>query len=179
MNTLLKTFRISIFVFLLFAALVFTSTAQEPIDTATGFYEATKAAPAAFKSGDLAKAKLLSHKLLKQAEHWKKNWNYGNAVHVANLVLGRIALINKEPDKARSYLLEAGRTPGSPQLNSFGPNMLLASEMLEKGETEAVLEYFDLCAKFWEQGSSKLEDWKVAVSSGDVPDFGPNLRYLF
>ena len=179
MNLMLKSIRISTFVFLLSAACVVTSTAQEPRGPAADFYEATKAAPAAFKAGDMSKAALLSHNLLKQAELWKNDWNYGNAIHVANLVLGRIALANKDHEKAAMFLLAAGTTPGSPQLNSFGPNMLLASEMLKKGETQAVLEYFDLCAKFWDKKHSSLAKWKADVESGNVPDFGPNLRYHF
>jgi hypothetical protein len=176
---MLKSIRISTFVFLLSAAWVVTSTAQEPRDTAAAFYKATKAAPAAFKAGDMSKAALLSNNLLKQAESWKDDWNYGNAIHVANLVLGRIALVNNEPDKARVYLLNAGRTPGSPQLNSFGPNMLLASEMLKIGESKAVLEYFDLCAKFWDPKHSLLEVWKADIKNGNTPDFGANLLYQF
>ena len=176
---MLKSMRISTFVFLLSAACVVTSAAQETRGPAADFYEATKAAPAAFKAGDMSKAALLSHNLLKQAETFKDNWNYGNAVHVANLVLGRIALVNKEPDKARVYLLDAGRTPGSPQLNSFGPNMLLASEMLEIGESKAVLEYFDLCAKFWDPEHSSLEVWRADIKNGKAPKFGANLRYQF
>ncbi len=179
MKLLLKYIRFSTFVFLLSTALAIPCTAQEPRDPAAGFYEATKAAPAAFKAGDMSKAQSLSQDLLRQAASWKDNWNYGNAIHVANLVLGRIALVDKNNEKAAMYLLAAGRTPGSPQLNSFGPNMLLASEMLEKGETEAVLEYFDLCSKFWDKEHSLLNKWKAAVKSGEVPDFGPNLRYLF
>ena len=69
----------------------------------------------------------------------------------------------------------AGRTPGSPQLNSFGPNMLLAKELLEKGEREKVLVYFALCAKFWQSGSVQLKLWSTQVKLGSDPDFGANL----
>ena len=34
---------------------------------------------------------------------------------------------------AGKYLVEAAHTPGSPQLNSFGPNVTLAKELLEMG----------------------------------------------
>ena len=39
--------------------------------------------------------------------------------------------------------------PGSPQLNSFGPIMSLAEELLEQGEPDTVLEFFAECRKFW------------------------------
>lgn len=114
---------------------------QADSDPATGFYNATKVAPAALKAGEHEKASAISLDLLKQAEMWKENWNYGNAIHVANLVLGRIAL--------------------------------------KKGETETVIQYFDLCAKFWEKRFSKIEPWKTAIRNGETPDFGANLRYVF
>ena len=74
-------------------------------------------------------------------------------------------------------MLKAGATPGSPQLDSFGPSMTLAKELLEKGERQAVIEYFQLCAKFWEMGKKSLENWTSVVKEGKIPDFGRNLRY--
>jgi hypothetical protein len=53
--------------------------------------------------------------------------------------------------------------------------MLLAKELLEKGEPDAVLEYFDLCARFWKEG--RLEVWARKVRPGEIPDFGANLDY--
>jgi hypothetical protein len=72
-------------------------------------------------------------------------------------------------------LLKAGATPGSPQLNSFGPNMALAKELLDKGEREAVLEYFTLCSKFWDR--DELKEWMALVKDGVTPKFGANLVY--
>jgi hypothetical protein len=99
----------------------------------------------------------------------------GDAVHHGNLVLGRLALHEGNVKKAGFFLLAAGRTPGSPPLGSFGPNMLLAKELLEKGERKVVLDYFDLCRKFW--GRDVLDDWAEEVKKGQIPDFGANLRY--
>lgn len=61
-------------------------------------------------------------------------WNSGNRIHHGNLILGRIALTQGDVAEAKTRLLAAGKTPGSPQLNSFGPNMMLAKELLELGE---------------------------------------------
>ena len=157
-----------------------SATAQAPNgDPADSFYDLTKAAPRAFNAGEHENAAALANQLLAEAEHWKTNWNYGNAIHAANLVLGRIALAKGETEDARKFLLAAGKTPGSPQLKSFGPDMLFATEMLKKGETKAVLEYFELCAKFWERKDDRLDVWKAAILRGETPDFGPNVRYFF
>jgi hypothetical protein len=96
-------------------------------------------------------------------------------VHHGNLILGRIALRDGDMEKAKEHLLAAGQTPGSPQLNSFGPNMALARELLEKGEKQAVLEYFERCGSFWKR--AELESWARDVKAGEIPDFGANLDY--
>ncbi len=133
-------------------------------------------AKVALEAGEVAKARGYSEELLKKAgESKQRSWNYGNAVHHGHLVLGRLALRDGDVKKAKEHLLAAGKTPGSPQLNSFGPNMTLAKELLEKGERQAVLEYFELCGSFWKR--DKLEAWSKEVRSGSIPNFGANLDY--
>jgi len=139
------------------------------------FHLTGKAAPAALAAGEKEKAKAYAVSLLGQAGALRDNWDYGNALHVGNLILGRLALEAGDVAEAGRRLLEAGRTPGSPQLNSFGPNMYLAKELLAKGEQEAVARYLDLCAKFWASQGGRLDAWKAAVRKGETPDFGPSL----
>jgi len=78
-------------------------------------------------------------------------------------------------DLAKKYLLKAGKMPGSPQLDSYGPNMTLAKELLEKGEREVVIEYFQMCASFWDDDIDRLKNWMSIVQEGGIPDFGANL----
>jgi hypothetical protein len=146
-------------------------------DERNEFYRMTQVVSAALKDGKAEQAHPAAEALLNQAESLKDDWNYGNAVHVANLVLGQIALNSGDIDEAKRLLLEAGKTPGSPQLNTFGPNMVLAKNLLEKQEREAVLKYFELCAKFWKDRDGKLNQWKTAIENGQTPDFGKNLLY--
>ena len=101
----------------------------------------------------------------------------GNAVHDSHMVLGRIAVHEGRIEEAKEHLLKAGTTPGSPVLDSFGPNMSLAKDLLEKGERQVVLEYFELCREFWDMGHQKLDTWSRQVRAGKVPDFGANLLY--
>lgn len=133
---------------------------------------------------DMAKTALaagLTDEAKKRAEEMleddSEGWNRGNRMHHGNLILGRIALVEGNVDEAKSRLLLAGRTEGSPQLNSFGPNMQLAKELLERGEREVVLEYFDLCKKFWTSPRRDLEQWAEEVKSNRIPNFGGNLAY--
>jgi hypothetical protein len=141
------------------------------------FYALGPAAKILFNQGETERAKQLARELQGLMPKYRKNWNYGNAVHDANIVLGRVAVSEGKIDNAKIYLIEAGRCPGSPQLNSFGPNMTLAKDLLEKGEKDAVLQYFELCGKFWEMGRDKLKLWTKDVADGKTPDFGANLVY--
>jgi tetratricopeptide (TPR) repeat protein len=141
------------------------------------FYILSDLAMVAFEAGELGKASKYALELLEKAHQYKNNWNYGNAIHKGNLILGRIALTSGKLQEAKDYLLKAGRTPGSPQLNSFGPNMTLAKELLGKGEREVVIEYFQQCASFWKMRRDRLENWTAIVNKGGMPDFGANLDY--
>ena len=127
--------------------------------------------------GFLNWTKALALELLGCADKYLDDWNYGNAIHQGNILLGRVAMREHNVPLARQYLMKAARTPGSPQLNSFGPNMSLAKELLELGQTNAVLEYLKLCSEFWNAEFSQLERWTKDINSGLRPKFGPNLYY--
>jgi tetratricopeptide (TPR) repeat protein len=141
------------------------------------FYALGDAAKEALERGYLAEAEKFAEEQATLLPGFKSNWNYGNAVQDTNLVLGRIAVRQGDIEAAKRYLLLAGETPGSPQLDTFGPNMSLAKDLLEKGEREVVLQYFELCRKFWEMHSGRLDVWRSAVQAGTIPDFGANLSY--
>jgi hypothetical protein len=141
------------------------------------FYALDDAAKESFEVGKIEDAGKYAKDLLTLAPKYKGNWNYGNAIQDGNLVLGRIALKEGRTEEAKGCLIEAGKSPGSPQMNSFGPNVSLARDLLEKGERDVVLQYFDLCRKFWEMGHDKLDQWTKDVKAGKVPDFGANLVF--
>ena len=96
-------------------------------------------------------------------------------IHKANIVLGRLTLAEDDVVTPKHHLLAAGRVSGAPTLGGFGPNMRLAADLLELGEREVVLEYFELCANF--RPCDKLKDWAALVRDGRTPDFGANLVY--
>ncbi len=140
-------------------------------------------ANAAMAAGDseLA-AKYASELLAKNTD--TSSWNYGNVVYEGNQILGLAALKKGDVAAAKQYLIAAGKTQGSPQLDSFGPEMLLAQALLEKGETASVLEFLDLVAKFWatpkpgdeessvalhRQHAERIESWKAEIRSGKRP----------
>jgi len=141
------------------------------------FYALDDAAKESFVVGNVEDARKYAAELLSLAPTYPNDWNYGNAIQDGNLVLGRIAVREGKLEQAKEYLLAAGRSKGSPQMDSFGPNMSLAKDLLEKGEKDVVLQYFELCRKFWEDDYGKLDDWSKEVKAGNLPDFGANLVY--
>ena len=131
-------------------------------------------AKAAFAAGEFEDAKSFANQML---DDKSDNWNSGNNVHAGNNILGLIAIKSGDLQEAKRRLLAAGATKGSPQLNSFGPNMLLAEELLKHDQREVVLEYFELCREFWSRGGEKLDQWADEIDNGKIPKFGGNLLY--
>lgn len=133
----------------------------------------------AFERRDYDKAARLARELLVLAEQYRNDWSYGNAFHHGHLLLGRVAFARGDLVGPGVELLEAGRTPGSPQLNSFGPNMTLARELLGSGQTAPVRAYFSLCRRFWlpQFADPKLNEWDSDVVARREPRFGANLVY--
>src|SRR5207245_8606167 len=86
---------------------------------------------AAFAAGEFGKARDFATKLLDKIEQGGYFKSFGDGVHSANLVLGRLALRDGQLDKAKEHLLAAGKTAGTPVLNPFGPDMTLPTELLE------------------------------------------------
>lgn len=127
--------------------------------------------------GRYARAEAKATELLALAEQFPRDWYYGNAIHYGHLLLGRVAVARGDLARAGVELLAAGHTPGSPQLNSFGPNCRLALELLRLGEPSPVVEYLQLCTTFWRSGASRAAAWMDQIRAGTVPDFGPNLVY--
>jgi len=139
-----------------------------------------KIALAALEAGELATAKRYAIELLEDNTD-RESWDYGNVVHNMNEILGRVALREGDVDSAKEFLLRAGKTPGSPQLNSFGPSLALPHELLVSGEKETVIEYLGLLGKLWrselrqkraEQKQALLHQWEIDIRAGKIPDHG-------
>ncbi len=126
----------------------------------------TELAEMAFAAGELEKAHGYATALLTGNDGPEK-WNRGNRIHTGNTVLGRIALAGGDVEKAKGHLIEAGKCGGSPQLDSFGPDMTLANELLQRGETDAVAEYLGLCGGFWKRGATERRI--AAIQRGEKP----------
>ena len=135
------------------------------------YYRLGKIAMMAWEAGAFLKAHQYAAELLEIAEHYRSDWNFGNAIHDGNILLGRLSLREGDIEEACRRLLEAGRTPGSPQLNSLGPDLTLAQELLGANRKEAVLQYLELCSHFWALGQQSLEQWRMTIIANQTPNF--------
>lgn len=140
------------------------------------FYLLSDIPDIALEAGKHERARAAAEQLLEEARRHPRNWNYGNAIHKAHTALGRLALLSGDVDQARQHLLDAGKTPGSPQLNSFGPDLTLADALLARGERETVAEYLKSVERFWELGRAKTERWVKMIEAGNDPDLSPAAR---
>jgi len=123
-------------------------------------------AEAALEAGLFEETKELAARLLNDnGKH--PAWDRGNAVHHGNILLGKTALRQNDTEQAGAYLLAAGKTQGSPQLNSFGPDLELAQSLLSLGKKDLVCEYLQLCGNFWED--SRIEKWIADIKDGENP----------
>jgi TonB family protein len=136
---------------------------------------------ASLDAGELDRAASLAKGLLATVAKVKadaKDVDVGGITHESYLILGRVSLRRGDLAAAKADLLDAGRVSGGWTLSSFGPNMSLAKELLEMGEKDTVLEYLDLCRKFWSNGAKKsLDPWSEQIRNGQIPEFGANLIY--
>ena len=113
---------------------------------------------------------------LELASVYRCNWNYGNAIHAANRILGLMSLDAGHIDDAAVYLEKAGQSPGSPQLNSFGPEFDLANKLLRSGKTKEVVNYLKGVRKFWEGNEEQIDKWVTKIEKGGKPYLK---RYFF
>ena len=137
----------------------------------------SRLATSALEAGEIETAQRWAREALNDATTATSDWSVANSVHHAHIILGRIALRGGDLAEARKHLIQASQSQGSPQLDSFGPNMMLAKELLEKGERDAVIQYFQKCASFWKDDRGQLVQWAAIVREGGIPNFGANLVY--
>ena len=128
------------------------------------------AAMAAWHLQNFERARELANKALELAPSYSENWNYGNAINLGHSVLGLLALREGKIAVAVEELHKAGTTPGSPQLNSFGPSTQLARALARKGEFDATLKYMEQCRSFWKMGAVWLGLWEEKLKLREIPN---------
>ena len=130
------------------------------------FYALTDLIEAAGDHFQVERTQEVAAELFELAKRYQDDWNYGNAIFYANYALAQIAFRSEDLDNAGKFLLKASQTPGSPQLDSFGPNFELAQRLLDHGDKATVREYIVNCAKFWKSGRDRCHKWLKQIETG-------------
>jgi thiol-disulfide isomerase/thioredoxin len=128
-------------------------------------YQLGMLAEAEYDAGQIATAEKVAAQILTEPVPKTSVWGYWDAVHKAHTLLGRAAMRRGELTTAKARLLASARVESTPVLSSFGPGMKLAQELLNAGEKDAVIEYLELCRKFWTHDQGKVEQFLKAVKS--------------
>lgn len=134
------------------------------------FYELGDQVKAAYESANDAELTALAHEYLELANVYRCNWNYGNAIHDSNRYLGLASLRHGSADDAARFLVLSGKSAGSPQLDTFGPDLELANQLLQRGETEAVTTYLREIKHFWKMDRGQVDQWLAAIEKGEKPN---------
>lgn len=122
-----------------------------------------------YQLGNFDEAKKYSNELLRLNKIVDENWNYGNAIHHAHTIIGLVSFENNDIISARNHLNKSSKTPGSPQLDSFGPVLILAQKMIEAGEIEPCKKFLKNCKKFWKMEDGKISAWLLEIDNGHIP----------
>ncbi len=132
-------------------------------------YVLADAAQCALWAGDDTKAAAYASELLAGARDPTGRAD-GNAIHDGHRILGHVALNAGDIEGAKLHLLESAKTPGSPVLNSFGPELTLAKDLLAKGERQAVIQYLESLPRFWQGRQEAIDEWVVLIRAGKTPE---------
>jgi len=121
-------------------------------------------AEAAFKLGDFRGAAALARIHLQGRDQ--------TAPQRANTILGRVAMRTGDVPGAKQFLLNSSGPEASKDVSLVGPTMVLAKELLDAGERDAVLQYLANCLSLWPRGEDVLQIWIADIKSGKNPKFG-------
>ncbi len=130
----------------------------------------------AFETGDMERATTYCEDLLelamgnkdKDKEDNKSNWDYANAVHRANVILGRIALKAGDTDKAAEHLEKAAKAilPSIVQEKAtmMGFDTSLAKELMKTDKKDSVMKFLVICEKIAEEYEYEYGELKTLIA---------------
>ena len=93
--------------------------------------------------------------------------DHAHRKHWAHTTLGVIAARRGNVTEAREHLRESAAVGGDPRLSSYGPSFLLARDLCTLGEWNAVADYLEACAAFW--NPEPLRGWVQQLRERQMP----------
>lgn len=130
-----------------------------------------------YEQGNNDQAKKYAFELLRLNKLVEDNWNSGNALFYGHMIIGLVNFESKNIEKAKERLILSSKTHGSPQLDTFGPSLVLAQKLLDAGEIKTVTKFIKNCSKFWEMDNGVIDYWLNEIGEGRCPDLCKGLQY--
>jgi hypothetical protein len=123
-------------------------------------------ARAAFVAGEHVQAATSAGHLLLEASTVDPQSLYC-ASHWAHVIFGRLALTVNNVTAARLHLEAASRDNHHFGLGQFGPDLCLASELLDRGESLIVIEYLGSCKRWLPEAADEFSAWQRGIEQGE------------
>jgi tetratricopeptide (TPR) repeat protein len=137
--------------------------------TADAFTDLVNLPKFALAAGDITKATEAADALLLMPMQAPDHWLQGEVLQSAHTTLGRIALVNGDIESAKGHLLQSVSGTSSPRTASYGPDRELAAELLQRGQTDVVLEWMNRCEQIWAGGRNQIDHWRKVMAQGVSP----------
>ncbi|MCA9291625.1 MAG: hypothetical protein KDA25_10900 [Phycisphaerales bacterium] len=129
----------------------------------------------ALEAGDIDGAIRYANELIAYEDHYM---NTARHRHRGHSVLGRVALAAGDVDAAADHLLKSAFILDTPDFAAAGPSMILAVELLEAGEVDAVRQYLNNLGRPWQaDGLDALRRWKDELTRHEIPSIDRFLRH--
>jgi hypothetical protein len=96
---------------------------------------------------------------------------YGNTIYTANLILSQAALVKNDVPSAKHYLFEAAAAPNALTAEQVGLDTSVAQILLQRGERDAVMKYFEQGRHLWPLGGAQITRWQNVIRAGRMPNF--------
>lgn len=165
------------------------------------FYFSDELLARAVEEKDWNKAEYYAKEYLASGEKYKDDWNYGNSIFDGNIALAGVEMSRGRKKTALIHLGKAAATPGSPQLDSFGPFnndgiRYILTEIFKTGEKQALIDFANKAKVFvtknrphvnltdeQKKNSDRVTNWNLdrierfikQVSSNQTPDYKDSL----
>jgi len=132
------------------------------------FLQVLNAAQACFLAGYYEDSKRFTEQLKDNWGSFDRYTTEGGMLNEYHTLMGRHALREGRREEAVEHLMKSVdvKRPSATMV-SFGPNTILAQELLQKGQSEVVVAYLDRIAEFWK--TEPVVIWKGKINRGRIP----------
>lgn len=140
---------------------------KKAIDKPRSYPLVKYAAEICYKSANFEESKAFTLKLKENIDSFDRYTSKGQMLHDYHTLMGRHAIQDGDIEEAKKHLMQSIDVNPSAVMESFGPNMELAGDLLKQGEKDTVLSYLDGCAEFWKD--EPLQLWKTKIRENKMP----------